>query len=29
MATYKAPLREYKFILHEVLGVEDISSLPG
>ena len=29
MATYKAPLREYKFILHEVLGVEEISSLPG
>ena len=29
MATYKAPLREYKFILHEVLGVEEISKLPG
>ncbi len=29
MATYKAPLREYKFILHEVLGVDDIASLPG
>ena len=29
MATYKAPLREYKFILHEVLGVEEISSLHG
>src|SRR5271167_3143908 len=29
MATYKAPLREFKFILHEVLGVEDVASLPG
>jgi alkylation response protein AidB-like acyl-CoA dehydrogenase len=29
MATYKAPLREYKFILHELLGVEELSKLPG
>jgi butyryl-CoA dehydrogenase len=29
MATWTAPLREYRFILHEVLGVEAISALPG
>jgi alkylation response protein AidB-like acyl-CoA dehydrogenase len=29
MAVWKAPLREYRFILHELLGVEDVSSLPG
>src|SRR5579862_2721795 len=29
MATWKAPLREYRFILHELLGVEDVSALPG
>jgi alkylation response protein AidB-like acyl-CoA dehydrogenase len=29
MATWKAPLREYRFILHEVFGVDDIAALPG
>ena len=29
MPTYQAPLREFKFILNEVLGVEKYSNLPG
>jgi butyryl-CoA dehydrogenase len=29
MARWKAPLREYRFVLHEVFGVEEISALPG
>ena len=29
MATYKAPLRDYKFVLHELFGVEEVSTWPG
>ena len=29
MATYKAPLREMRFVLHEMLGVETLAELPG
>jgi alkylation response protein AidB-like acyl-CoA dehydrogenase len=29
MPTYQAPLKEFKFILNEVLGVEKYSNLPG
>ena len=29
MATYKAPLREMRFVLHEMLGVGDLAKLPG
>jgi butyryl-CoA dehydrogenase len=29
MALWKAPLREFRFILHEVLGVEEIAALTG
>ncbi len=29
MPVYKAPLENMKFVLHEVLGVESLSSLPG
>ncbi|HYB11572.1 MAG TPA: acyl-CoA dehydrogenase C-terminal domain-containing protein [Alphaproteobacteria bacterium] len=29
MATYKAPLREIRFVLHELLGIDEISKLPG
>jgi alkylation response protein AidB-like acyl-CoA dehydrogenase len=29
MATYKAPLRDYKFVLNELLDVSELSSFPG
>jgi alkylation response protein AidB-like acyl-CoA dehydrogenase len=29
MPTYKAPLRDYRFILHEVLNVQNHANLPG
>ena len=29
MATYKAPLRDMRFVLHEMLGVSDLAKLPG
>ncbi|GIK97460.1 MAG: acyl-CoA dehydrogenase [Alphaproteobacteria bacterium] len=29
MPTYKAPLRDMRFVLHELLGVEQLSRLPG
>ena len=29
MATYKAPLREMRFVLHELLGVAELAKLPG
>ena len=29
MATYKAPLREMRFVLHEMLGVGELAKLPG
>src|SRR3546814_19921324 len=29
MPTYKAPLRDMRFVLHELLGVERIAELPG
>ena len=29
MATYKAPLRDIRFVLGELLGVERLSALPG
>ena len=29
MQTYKAPLRDMRFILHEMLEVEQLSKLPG
>jgi alkylation response protein AidB-like acyl-CoA dehydrogenase len=29
MPTYKAPLRDMRFVLHELLGVEQVSALPG
>ncbi len=29
MATYKAPLRDFKFVLHELLGVDDLQSFAG
>ncbi|MHA1536818.1 MAG: acyl-CoA dehydrogenase C-terminal domain-containing protein, partial [Alphaproteobacteria bacterium] len=29
MATYKAPLRDIRFVLHEMLGVGDLAKLPG
>ncbi|MFI4988547.1 MAG: acyl-CoA dehydrogenase N-terminal domain-containing protein, partial [Alphaproteobacteria bacterium] len=29
MATYKAPLREMRFVLEELLGVEELVKLPG
>ena len=29
MATYKAPLREIRFVLHEMLGVGELAKLPG
>ena len=29
MATYKAPLREMRFVLHELLGVTELAKLPG
>jgi alkylation response protein AidB-like acyl-CoA dehydrogenase len=29
MTTYKAPLRDYRFVLEELLGVEQLAKLPG
>ena len=29
MPTYQAPLRDIRFVLHEMLGVEKIAELPG
>jgi alkylation response protein AidB-like acyl-CoA dehydrogenase len=29
MTVYKAPLRDYRFVLEEVLGVEQLAKLPG
>ena len=29
MSTYKAPLREMRFVLHELLGVAELAKLPG
>jgi alkylation response protein AidB-like acyl-CoA dehydrogenase len=29
MATYKAPLRDMRFVLHELLGTEQVAALPG
>src|SRR5690554_4697933 len=29
MPTYKAPLRDMRFVLHELLGVEQVARLPG
>src|SRR5271154_3344455 len=29
MSSWKPPLRDYKFVLHEVLGTEEVSALPG
>jgi alkylation response protein AidB-like acyl-CoA dehydrogenase len=29
MSTYKAPLREMRFLLHELLGADSLSELPG
>ena len=29
MQTYKAPLRDMRFVLHEVLNVTSLAELPG
>src|SRR5579863_5413856 len=29
MTVWKAPLREYRFVLHELLGIDDVTALPG